>query len=243
MNGLIACPACLYAHQQVFVCWEEFGCIVGCLRFCNDVTVRDCPVEPPRTSTEPDRRMGTELGVNGAPAEDRASLTRVPAPVRLHHLAQQPRLRRTPPPHRRPGKRSLMRHWVPVSSPASPARRKVDDRQRLFRGREHRGHRDSSGAAYPDMWTPSSGKWPGRYFMGGNLTGDLSVAGYGSQMEVFGRDSSGATYSDMYSRVLVNGPAGRTWTVTWPVTRWLSGMTPASTVIRWRFTGWRSMAS
>ncbi len=28
----------------------------------------------------------------------------------LHHLAQQPRLRRTTPPHHRPGKRSLMRH-------------------------------------------------------------------------------------------------------------------------------------
>jgi hypothetical protein len=28
----------------------------------------------------------------------------------VHHLAQQPRLRRTTPPHRRPGKRSLMRH-------------------------------------------------------------------------------------------------------------------------------------
>ena len=28
----------------------------------------------------------------------------------VHHLAQQPRLRRTAPPHRRPGKRSLMRH-------------------------------------------------------------------------------------------------------------------------------------
>ena len=29
----------------------------------------------------------------------------------VHHLAQQPRLRRTAPPHRRPGKRSLMRHY------------------------------------------------------------------------------------------------------------------------------------
>ena len=28
----------------------------------------------------------------------------------VHHLAQQPRLRRTTPPHRRPGERSLMRH-------------------------------------------------------------------------------------------------------------------------------------
>ena len=28
----------------------------------------------------------------------------------VHHLAQQPRLRRTAPPHRRPGKRRLMRH-------------------------------------------------------------------------------------------------------------------------------------
>ena len=28
----------------------------------------------------------------------------------VHHLAQQPCLRRTTPPHRRPGKRSLMRH-------------------------------------------------------------------------------------------------------------------------------------
>jgi hypothetical protein len=28
----------------------------------------------------------------------------------VHHLAQQPRLRRTTPPHSRPGKRSLMRN-------------------------------------------------------------------------------------------------------------------------------------
>ena len=28
----------------------------------------------------------------------------------VHHLAQQPRLRRTTPPHRQPGKRCLMRH-------------------------------------------------------------------------------------------------------------------------------------
>jgi hypothetical protein len=28
----------------------------------------------------------------------------------VHHLAQQPRLRRTTPPHRRPGEHSLMRH-------------------------------------------------------------------------------------------------------------------------------------
>jgi hypothetical protein len=31
----------------------------------------------------------------------------------VHHLAQQPRLRRTAPPHRRQGKRSLMRHSNP----------------------------------------------------------------------------------------------------------------------------------
>jgi hypothetical protein len=33
-----------------------------------------------------------------------------PAYPPVHHLAQQPRLRRTTPPHHRPGKRCLMRH-------------------------------------------------------------------------------------------------------------------------------------
>ena len=44
-------------------------------------------------------------GTDHATHQEQASMIR-----RYNHLAQQPRLRRTAPPHHRPGKRSLMRH-------------------------------------------------------------------------------------------------------------------------------------
>jgi signal transduction histidine kinase len=45
----------------------------------------------------------------GLKAVLRISDTGIPADE-LPHLAEQPRLRRAAPPHRRPGKRSLMQH-------------------------------------------------------------------------------------------------------------------------------------
>lgn len=55
---------------------------------------------PPRTSCDVDVRMSLCDGTVDEHAQH-------DPPV--HHLAEQPRLRRTAPPHRRPGKRSLMR--------------------------------------------------------------------------------------------------------------------------------------
>jgi hypothetical protein len=59
--------------------------------------------------------------------------------------------------------------------------------------------RDSAGATYSDVYTPSAGKWGGWYSLGGNLADDPTAVQYGTQMEVFGRGSAGATYSDVWS--------------------------------------------
>jgi hypothetical protein len=59
--------------------------------------------------------------------------------------------------------------------------------------------KDAAGAAYSDVYTPSTGKWSGWNSLGGNLAGDPAAVAYGDQMEVFGRAAAGATYSDVWS--------------------------------------------
>jgi hypothetical protein len=63
--------------------------------------------------------------------------------------------------------------------------------------------RDSSGATYSRVYTPSSG-WSGWNDLGGDLADDPVALEYntltsGTQMEVFGRAASGSTYSDVYT--------------------------------------------
>ena len=64
--------------------------------------------------------------------------------------------------------------------------------------------RDSAGATYSDVYTPSSGTWSGWQDLGGTIDNNPVAIVYdtsqnGDQMEVYGRAANGQTYSDVWT--------------------------------------------
>jgi hypothetical protein len=61
-----------------------------------------------------------------------------------------------------------------------------------------------AGVVSGDVWTSDS-SWSGWTSLGGSLTGNPVAIQYGSQMQIWGREANGQTYSDVYT-------PGKTWT-------------------------------
>jgi hypothetical protein len=64
--------------------------------------------------------------------------------------------------------------------------------------------RSTAGTTYSDVYTPSEGKWSGWQNLGGTLSSNVSAIEYdsptnGDQMELYGRASGGATWSDVWT--------------------------------------------
>jgi hypothetical protein len=64
----------------------------------------------------------------------------------------------------------------------------------------------NAGVVSSDVWTSGSGQgWSGWTSLGGSLAGNPVAIQYGTQMQVWGREANGQTYSDVYT-------PGKTWT-------------------------------